>query len=490
MIRFTYIGRLKLVSSCAIAGLLSAPARAQPQEASVIHLQDYLQVVEQHHPKFAQARAKGLVAQAQLLSAKGAYDPKLALDADVRPIGKYSFGSAGLKVSQLTPFWGSSVFAGYGLGWGKFPTYMGDRVTGNWGTFKAGVALPLLAGRKIDDARAQRRRRNFELDGQNCEIEKARLDLLRKAADVYWDWIRQELEMEINQELLAVAQRRKLALQRKLESGAIAAIVVLDNQRLIIDRESKVIEAKRKLEQSAVKMSLYWRDSEGNPVVVPPQRMPEKFKHPRTAAMEHPVPFRNSSQEDIRQIMGGMPAICALTASIASSKVAVELAKTNRLPRLDLQGYVARYLGDNLPVPPTNLGVVLEFSVPLGMRKATGKMKAQQSKLVVLEQKLRQERDQLLAAQAQARIDLRAASRQLDIAARKVRLSEDMAEAERSKFAQGASDLVLVNLRELALAKSLRDRVEAWANFQKSRVRYFRSIGRDPLGRGLEDRGS
>lgn len=460
-------------------GFSLSSAHAAPAKEA-ISLQRLLETVQGYHPKLASANAKGQAAKAYLTSAKGSFDPKLSAGADIRPVGQSRFGSVSAKVSQRTPFWGLSGFAGYQLGWGDFPIYMGDRKTGTLGKLKAGVSLPVLSGGKIDQARADIQQRGLQVSAQQCEIEKVRLDLLQEAANVYWDWVARALEVQIKQELLSVAQARGLALQTRLDNGAVAAIVLLDNQRLIIARESKLIEAERKLNQSGVKMSLFWRDANGDPSLVQASQVPETLG-PRGGTHLRDHGLGHHSPQAIDEALARMPELCRLRASIADAQVQVALTRNQRLPSLDLSGYVARYLGDKIPVLPTDVGVGVQFSVALGLRKVTGKWRAAQASLESLMQKRRGMRDKVAASLAKARIERMAAHRQLQIADRKVLLSQDMAKAERAKFEQGASDLILVNLREQALADAQRDRVSAWANLQKSKVQELRAQGLDPL---------
>lgn len=465
------------------AGRRPALAQTKPNVSGAISLERYLQVVQTHHPKLASAKAKWAGAREKIRAAKGAYDPKLSLASELMPLGRYRFGAAGVKVSALTPFWGLSAFAQYRFGWATFPVYRAEQKTGKQGTVKAGLSLPILADRKIDPARASLAQSTFGAGEKGCGYDEVRLDLLRDAASVYWEWIQRALEVGIKKELLSVAQERAFALQTRHKNGAIAAVVLLDNQRLIIARESKLIEAQRKLDNASIKMSLYWRDTQGEPLVAQDGQAPADLVPPHHGATAELAALARPSQREIDDAMLRMPELCRLAAQISSAQIQVKLRKNQRLPQLDLQGYAARWLGDDAALAATDVGVGLQFSLALGLRKATGKWRAAQAQLEALLQENRQLRDQIVASLSKARVDLLAAHRQLDIATRKVQLSEQMAQAERTKFTQGASDLILVNLREQAQADALRDRVVAWANYEKAKILHHRALGLDPLGR-------
>ena len=74
-------------------------------------------------------------------------------------------------------------------------------------------------------------------------------------------------------------------------------------------------------------------------------------------------------------------------------------------------------------------------------------------------------------------VALEAAKKQVDLARRQVEAARTLAQAERDKFDEGASDLVIVNLRELAAAEAQRLEVKAMAEYQKAVADYKTATG-------------
>lgn len=87
----------------------------------------------------------------------------------------------------------------------------------------------------------------------------------------YWDWVASGQRAKIARELLQLAVDRQKGLEKRAALGEIAGIALVDNQRLIVSRQAKSIEAERKLQQSAIKLSLFFRDPQGTPLVAPDQ---------------------------------------------------------------------------------------------------------------------------------------------------------------------------------------------------------------------------
>ncbi|NDC16256.1 MAG: hypothetical protein EBZ76_14130 [Synechococcaceae bacterium WB9_2_170] len=69
------------------------------------------------------------------------------------------------------------------------------------------------------------------------------------------------------------------------------------------------------------------------------------------------------------------------------------------------------------------------------------------------------------------------AREQATLATRQVEAAQRLADAERLRFEEGASELVVVNLRELAAAESQRLEVKALEAYQRAWAEYVTSLG-------------
>ncbi|MCA9582935.1 MAG: TolC family protein, partial [Myxococcales bacterium] len=118
------------------------------------------------------------------------------------------------------------------------------------------------------------------------------------------------------------------------------------------------------------------------------------------------------------------------------------------------------------------------FEMPLALRKARGDYRSAQAKVAAQEAKLRGIRDRIAADVRQSHVDVDAALRQLDNARKQVEAARRLAEAERDKFEHGASDLVIVNLREIAAADAARLEIDALAAYQKALAAYRAATAR------------
>jgi outer membrane protein TolC len=105
------------------------------------------------------------------------------------------------------------------------------------------------------------------------------------------------------------------------------------------------------------------------------------------------------------------------------------------------------------------------FEVPLQRSEARGKLQTAQGKLAQISAKRRFTEQKIEAEVQAARTALAAEFAALQQARESYSLAVQMEEAERKKFDQGDSDLLLVNLREEAAADAQNFVVDASANY-------------------------
>lgn len=62
-------------------------------------------------------------------------------------------------------------------------------------------------------------------------------------------------------------QTRVEQIDVRVDEGDLKQITRINNEQLIAAREAKVIEATRKLQETAIKLSLFYRDVTGQPIM-------------------------------------------------------------------------------------------------------------------------------------------------------------------------------------------------------------------------------
>lgn len=427
-------------------------------------LDDVLASVEAHHPALDILDARTDVAEGTLLSAEGAFDPTLTGRGSLSLFGYYEYGRADLLVTQATPVYGASFFAGWRIGrsidTGGLPEYYGYDETLDGGELRAGVTIPLLRDGWIDGRRAGVTRAEHGVAVAEAELAARTLRVRLAATEAYWRWAAGGRRLVIATALLALAEERDAQLGARVRAGAIPPIEHLENRRAVLERRQAVVTARRALERTAIALSLYLRDDAGAPVVPGIERVPD-------AIPERPGRAPDEASA-IATALDRRPELERFRAARAAAEVAAELADNQVLPRLDVTVSGSVDVGDDAALrsqlsPPVGEGSVV-LSFPLLLREARGRADAAHAEVRAIEADLELAADTIAIEVRDALSAIRAAEDATSLAAESASIAEQVAAAERARFAAGASSLLLVNLREVAAAQAAASLVDALAD--------------------------
>jgi outer membrane protein, heavy metal efflux system len=428
------------------AAWIGTPARVEA--AAPLTLDDVLASVERTHPKLESAEQKVIKAEAKSLGARGGWDPVLGIKGKWSPIGYYDNGQVDTTVRQATPAWGAALYAGYRIGWGEYPVYKGELETLSAGEIRAGIDVPVWRNGPIDERRAKIQKTRLREEGAREARTAAQLELERDAANAYWRWVAAGQNLEVARELLAIAERRDAGLNEQAKAGAIEQIKLVDNRRLVLDRMGKVVSAEQKFQQSALKLSLFLRDENLNPIRPGEELVPDRFPEPE-------VIDAADVARDVERAVEQRPDLRALRAEREASSVDVDLTRNQRAPKLNLQTFVAKDFGDGPEeLEPAEWGIGLSFELPIPLRKARGEFQAAQADLAGVDAELRGMTDKVAAEVREAHVSVEASRQNVLLARQQVEAAKRLAEAERIRLDEGATDLVILNLREIAAAEA------------------------------------
>lgn len=447
---------------------------AAPLPADGLHLEDVLTSVERHFPLILAAEQEIDLAEARALRARGAFDTRLNAGGRSDALGYYQNDRLDVELEQPTRLWGSTFSGGYRIGKGDFASYDGEEKTNDDGELRLGVKVPLLQGRAIDKRRIAEWRARLERERAEPLILQKRLEVTKKAADAYWRWVAWTESREIARLLLALAEDRQDQVERAVEEGQVAPIAIADNQRSIVDRRSKLVKAQRGVEKSAIKLSLYWRDERGWPLV--PSDTGESVDFP---------PARDPVQVfvpgDVDLALAQRPELRALELEIASLELERSLAENDRLPTLDFGVKASQDFGDAASSPDDKedleLKALVTLNVPLQRRSAIGKQREAEAKIAKLQRELQYGRELTTSAVQDAVSALTQSWAQLEQARENVRLADLLAEAERVQLRAGESDLFRVNVREQQAAVAAAGVVEVLEEHFRSLALYRVVLG-------------
>jgi len=438
------------------------PAAARPVQA--LTLGEVLQSVDAAYPLVQAALQERAIADGERLAAQGGFDLQVDAYGLSQPLGFYKMHRAGVTVTQ--PTWrGGYVYGGYRIGDGNFPTWYGERETNEGGEFKLGATLPLWRDRPIDKRRAAIAQANLARAAAEPAIQTQLLEIDRAAAMAFWSWVAAGQSLRIEQSLLRVTEERNAAIKRRVELGDLPGSEAVDNDRVVASRRLKVVAAERKLQESAIKLSLFLRSPEGQPLVPTPDVLPPEFPRPlapRTDNLEFAIERAWSARPESREL-------ALLRQSLT---VDLRLAQNLTRPALDATvwgskdvGAAASEKGDKTPYEMEG-GLLAE--VPLQRREARGKIRAVQAKLAQVNAKQRFTNDKIAAEVRDAHSAITLAYQRVRDAAANAVLARQMEAFERRRFELGDSNIFLVNQRETAAVEAGLAEVEALADYHRA----------------------
>ncbi len=449
-------------------------AEAAQEDVVPIEFSEVLRSVERQFPLILAALEEVEIAAGTRLSAEGGFDTRVKADSFLGLDGFYENETAKILIEQPIEAGGATFFGGYKVGAGDFPIWEGGLKTNEGGEFSGGVRLPLLAGRSIDARRlALWQSRLAEAQAEPIVLEK-RLAATRKAALTYWKWVATTQKLRIAERLLLLAQDRQAVIELRVENGDLADIAVDENRRLLVERESILIQSSREVQQSAIELSLYLRGEDGQP------RMPRLAEAPEAL----PSPFDPGStiaDGDIERALMLRPEVRAL--QIERQRLELDLAKAENdlLPKLSLGVAGSRDTGGAVSNPddkgPFELDAFVDFDLPLQRRSAKGKVQVTEAKIRKLDRELQFAQDRVVADVRDAEVALRQTWEIIGLAQQNVALAGVLEQAERLAFSEGESDLLRVNIRERRTASAASSLVDVTAEFFRAFVDYRASVG-------------
>ncbi len=439
----------------------------------------YFQWIQAHHPLVRQANLLTAAASANLLMARGGFDPKITSDVSQKSFdGKnyYTLTESGFKI----PTW-------YGLEVkGLFHTASGININPEntipaAGQAVLGVKATLGQGLFIDERRATLQKARLLKNANEAARVNAINDVLLDAAIAYWDWAKAYGEwLAIGQALVFSQQRLEGIVQGYLQ-GDRPAIDTLEAFLQVQTWTFERNEAWLNYRNAGARLSNFlWYEADTPLEIVESVRPPL----PDTTAHLQPLP---GMEDFVQAAQTQHPQLQTYQFKLAQLNIDRRLALEGLKPKLDIE---YNLLGDGLRFGAGNDGNGLEnllfqnfkwglsFNFPLFLRKERGKLEL--TRLYIADTDLAVQQKRLEIANK-----VREAYREWENTQQQIALYETIAvnyrrllEAENERFRLGESSIFLINAREQKLIEAQLKLVSLRADFQKSRIKTSWAAGR------------
>ncbi|SDZ92467.1 Outer membrane protein TolC [Flavobacterium gillisiae] len=405
---------------------------------------EYLGYVKKFHPLVKTANLEINKAQATLMAARGAFDPKIEVDFDKKQFKDTEYYSI-LNSSFKIPTWyGIEIKAGFDQNEGYYLNP--ENTVPNAGLTSLGISVPLGQGLFINQRMADLRKAKMQMQLGQAERKLLAIAVLYDASVAYFNWKKNYEEFQMYSQYNTNAETRYKAVQSLIKQGDKRAIDSVEAGISFKSRQLSLENSKLKLLKAKLELSNFlWLDN-SIPMELSEALFPELL-------------IENTIQETLKTndllannfSIENHPKISALETKIDMLEVDRKLKANALLPKIDLSysylsepQYIDSYKFENYKVG-------INFSYPIFVRKERGGLKLTQYKIQESTNSLNLERLQLsnkIKAQKEVITSL---DKQRLMASDLVNNYKTMLQSEERLFTFGESSLFLINSRESSL---------------------------------------
>lgn len=418
-------------------------------------------------PKIREAKQAVSSSEGLLLESQGNFDFKLSSDFQSYTEGYYDGRYSNIRLEKPIEYFGASAYGGYRKSSGLIPNYEFGNLTTDGGEAFVGLSFSILKNNFIDERRLNVSLADLQLNLEKAKFLNQQLKVQSAALKAYWKWVVAGYKYKAYKEVLELAEVRAKNIKRRIRFGDLARIYQAENMQYILKRRSAVLLIENSFKNAANDLSLFYRDANGVPVIldsiselpaINPASLGKAFV----------------KEAEIGALLNNNPKYISLKLKKEMKNQKLKFAKSRFLPKLDVKFEQSSPNGDGLKsVVEDESKLILNFSMPLEFRKERGKRKQAAAELKAAELQIGFFADTVKADFTNTKTRLEALTQVFKMSWQEVSLAKELVRSEKIKFKKGASDLLMLNLREEALVKSQISSLEALFSFKTEYANYL-----------------
>ncbi|MBT8320745.1 MAG: TolC family protein [Eudoraea sp.] len=444
------------------------------QDTLVLNFREYLGYVKKYHPIARQAELQIGVGQANLMKARGGFDPKLELDYERKEFKGTEYYDR-LNATFKVPTWfGIELKGNFEQNEGAFINP--DETVPVDGLYSAGVSVPIAQGLWINDRMATLKKAKFFREQTKADRDLAVNTILFEASGAYFDWLQAYRDQEVYRNFLTNARIRFEGIRKSALAGDVAAIDTVEARIAVENRELNLEQAKVKYFNKSLQLANFLWLSNNVPVELQENVIPDLFMD---ELIDTTLEIGGTPLDDFT--LENHPKLRSLEYKVAGLEVDKRLKANRLLPRIDLEynfltetpELINSFLTDEYKG-----GINVRF--PLFLRKERGDLK-------IAKFKLSDAQFEFDNAEVEIRNKIRAIYRELDSFDNQNRLIssivtdyQTLLSAEERKFSFGESSLFLINSRESKLIEAELKRNLVQNKYYFTKAKLFRSLAINP----------
>lgn len=412
-----------------------------PSNLKEMSYNEYLGFVKKYHPLVKNANLEISKAQANLMMARGGFDPKLELDYNKKQFQGTEYYSI-LNSSFKIPTWyGIDIKAGFDENEGYYLNP--ENKTPNNGLTSLGISVPLGQSLLINQRMADLRKAKIQVKLSEAEQKLEAISVLYDASIAYFNW-KKNYEENLLYELYSInAKKRYDGIESLIKQGDKPAIDSIEAGIIIRNRLLALEDSKLKLTKAKLELSNFLWLENNIPLELADAIIPEKNLGLTIQETLNSGDLVNPNFSIVKH-----PKIEALQSKIDLLTVDKKLKANMLLPKIDVSYSYLTQPNPSTPNNSDNYKVGVDFYFPLFLRKERGYLKLAQYKIQESEFVRDLEKLQLTNKINAQKTEIQSLTKQQKLINKLVADYDTMLKSEERLFTLGESSLFLVNTRE------------------------------------------
>jgi outer membrane protein TolC len=456
--------KAKLYVPFIFALILATQSLYAQQDSSALTFRSFVEYVLNTHPIARQAALRDEFAKAEMMAAKGNFDPEISSGWNDKFFDDKQYYRLFSNQVNIPLRYGLEVTGTYENTDGEFLNP--ENKTDQNGLWSLGVKVNLLQGLLIDERRAGLQKAAFFQDmAANQRINQLN-DLVYQATTAYLQWQRDYYSREIILEAIQLAETYFEATLQAYFNGEKTAIDTLEAQIIVQDRQAQLQSNQIMLTKSQQNLENFlWRDNQ--PLTLLPGVFPEtdisEIQMPEVPAL-------------IPNLISTHPLLLEKQNKRASLQVEQRLKRDKLKPKLKVKYNPLLATSEQSLTPmlsAANFKWGFDFSMPLFLRSERAGLQKSRLKVQQIEYEI-QDKSNALENKIQASLQQQTLyQEQLSIQRKNVDGYQRLLEAENEKNRFGESSVFLINKRQEKFIDGQIKLVDLMMKYKKEQLNYL-----------------
>lgn len=432
---------------------LSAQLSLAQTEQNTLSAEQVLELVRRFHPVAKQAIIEIEKAKADILNARGNFDPIVQTYATQKTVDGSNYYTYTNPEINIPTWYGIEIHSG-------FENLSGNKINPTQTIGESnflGISIPLAKDLVIDKRRAFLQQAKIFKKMAEAEQRAVINELQMEAMKAYWNWVKSYQIYQVIKNNVSINEQRVELVKKTVFNGERPAIDTIEAITQLQQFQYLQNEYWVQFQNAGLNLSAYLWNNNGNPYTLPENIIPST-----DAENEKNILAYNTSLPDLlANADKNFPVLQAYSYKLDALKVNKKLKFQELLPKINFRynqlgkGYDLTKSFNNAAFLENNFQYGIKFELPL--RLSQGRAEYKTAKLKIEETKLD-------ISQKQLDVSLKIKSvynewmnlkKQIELQTINYNYNARLVKAEETRFFNGESSLFVINSRETKSLEAL-----------------------------------